>query len=143
MSDPVQDKNDLTNTPPSDGTLVMQSPPVKEQKEILAPLESGNAAVVEVIEPEPAKEVEGWIEKLEKAEDVKLPQPVKDDYGQILVDSAAPIKPKIVLPLDDKQITFGLAQKVAQSIRWLAQWCLRLIKMHPERVEYKKKISNS
>jgi len=85
---------------------------------------------VEIKEPQPGQEVKGWLEKLEKGEAVNLPQPVVDDFGQVLVQSAAPQKPKIVLPLDDKSLVFGLTQNVFTSIRWLTQWCLRLIKMN-------------
>lgn len=122
----------------SDGTLNLQAPVAKEQKEALPKVEPEKVVITEIKEPEPSKEVEGWMEKLEKGEEVQLPQPVTDDYGQILVQSAAPQKPKIILPLDSTELVSGLRKKVVNSIRWLAEWCLRVLKIWPERVEYKK-----
>ncbi len=127
--------NQTTN---QDGQATAQTA-VKEQKEILASSEFQKAKIVEIKEPEPDKELEGWMEKLEKGEDVQLEKPVVDDYGQILIQSSAPQKPKIILPLDDKEINWGITQKITESIRWLAEWCLRLIKMWPERVKYDNK----
>jgi len=125
--------------PPSspDGTLNLQAPAVKEQKETPARVGPEKVSLVEIKELEPVKELAGWMEKLEKGEDIQLPQPVTDDYGQILVQSAAPQKPKVTLPLDDNQLKFGLGQTMANSLRWLAEWCLRLLKMWPGRIEYK------
>ncbi len=122
----------------SDGTLGLQVSSGGESKEALKRKPGEKVPVVEVREPEVAKEVEGWVEKLEKGEDTQLPKPVVDDYGQVLVQAAVTQKPKIVLPLDVNQVTSGLGQKVGNSIRWLAEWCVRLLKMWPGRVRYKK-----
>jgi hypothetical protein len=60
---------------------------------------------------------------------VQLTKPVVDDQtGQVLVTSAAAQVPKIVLPLTKEEIEKGLHYKIFYSIRWLAEWCLRLIK---------------
>jgi hypothetical protein len=126
------------NPPTTDGTLNLQAPVVKEQKEAMPVPQSEKVPIVELKEPQPSKEVASWIEKLEKGEEVQLPQTVVDDWGQVLVQSAAPQQPKITLPLDDNQLISGLKQAITNSIRWLAEWCLRLLKMSPERVEYKK-----
>lgn len=106
------------------------------QKEAAPLSEPEKVSYIEIKEPEPGKEVAGWMEKLEKG-DTQLSQPVTDDYGQILVQSAAPQQAKITLPLDDSQLKSGLGQTVVNSIRWLAEWCLRLLKMWPGRVEYR------
>ncbi|MFC1710986.1 hypothetical protein ACFLZ1_00180 [Patescibacteria group bacterium] len=82
------------------------------------------------------KEVKDFV-KEEKKEEITLPQPVKDDYGQVLIDSAMPPKPKIVLPLSKDQTNLALKKKIIESARWLAVWCLRLIKMFPKRAVYK------
>jgi len=74
--------------------------------------------------------------EVKTADEVVLPQPVRDDYGQILVKAARATKPNIKLPLNKPKIQRGLKQKVVNSIAWLATWCLRLIKMFPQRVRY-------
>jgi len=81
-------------------------------------------------------EVKEWIEERETAEEVTLPQPIKDQYGQVLLKAARPTKPKIVLPLDDQQMKKALKKKVTDSVRWLVAWCLRIIKMFPQRTIY-------
>lgn len=59
----------------------------------------------------------------------QLTQPVTDDQtGQTLVSSADPQTPQIVLPLTDDQVEIGLKLKVVNSIRWLAVWCIRILK---------------
>lgn len=89
-------------------------------------------------EIEPPKEVASWLERVEKG-DVFLAKPVIDDQtGQTIVTAPSAKKPKIVLPLDKDELILGLKEKVTEAVRWLAEWCLRLIKMHPERVKLKK-----
>lgn len=84
-------------------------------------------------------EVEGWLEKLEK-EQTQLGQPVTDDQGQVVLDDAA--KPqsgfKVVLPLTKEEMEQGLKHKVADSVRWLAEWCWRLIKMFGSKVAFRR-----
>lgn len=111
-----------------DLSLQYAQPATKEQKEAITPLVKEREAVREYKEPEPSKEVEPWIERVEKKE-IKLPQSVYDDSGQVVLEDIAPQKPKITLPLDDTGIQRGLKYKVQDSIRWLAEWCLRIIKI--------------
>ena len=88
------------------------------------------------IEPE----VEGWLEKLEK-EDSKLQQPVTDDKtGQVVLDDNLKQQSnfKVVLPLTKDEVKKGLHHKVLDSVRWLAEWCIRMIKMFHEKVAYKR-----
>jgi hypothetical protein len=88
-------------------------------------------------EIEPPKEISGWLERVEKG-DIYLAKPVIDDQtGQPLVSAPSAKKPKITLPLDKEEIIFGLKQKVDEAVKWLSEWCMRLIKMNPERVEFK------
>jgi hypothetical protein len=102
-----------------------------------APLPSPDENFPVTVEGEPEiKEVESLVEKLEK-EDATLTQPVTDDSGQPLVSPAAPLKPQIVLPLTSTQYTFGLKQKVSHSIRWLAEWCFRLVKIFGPRAVFR------
>jgi len=85
-------------------------------------------------------EVEGWLEKLEK-EDSQLQQPVRDDKGQVVLDDAQKKKKgfKVVLPLSEDEVEKGLHHKLVDSIRWLAEWCIRMIKMFGNKVAYRKK----
>jgi hypothetical protein len=85
------------------------------------------------------EEVEGWLEKLERGEDVKLPQPITDDQDQPLVEpSGTHIEEEnIILPTTETSLNQGLKAKVTSSARWLAEWALRLIKKFPGRVFYK------
>jgi hypothetical protein len=92
---------------------------------------------VEKKEFEPPAEVEDWVEKLEEGEEITLPGPVKDDYGNVLMEAADLGKPQIFLPLEKEEIEDGLTHKVADSIRWLSEWCVRVIKMFPSRTNYK------
>ena len=119
-----------------DTSFYYQPSSLKEQKEALGSLAKEKEVIHEYKEPEPSKEVEPWIEKVEKKE-IKLPQPIYDQSGQVILDNIVPQKPKITLPLDKLGIQKGLKYKVQDSLRWLAEWCLRVIKMGRWRVVYK------
>jgi len=82
--------------------------------------------------------VEGWLEKLERQEDIKLDQPITDDQNQPVLQSATPqvTDDQIVLPLEEADVSQGIKQKPTSSIRWLAEWCLRVIKKFPGKVFY-------
>ena len=81
------------------------------------------------------KEIAGWIEKVEK--NIYLSKPARDDQGQVLVTSAQAKSTKITLPLSKLGLVKGLKQEMEEAVRWLAEWCLRLIKMNPGRVLFK------
>lgn len=90
--------------------------------------------------PEVAPKLEqaGYIEKVEK--EAELAGPVMDDYTQqVLMSSPAPKNPVVTLPLTEDQIQMGLHQQVWASIRWLAEWCVRQIKMLHDKVRYRGK----
>lgn len=92
------------------------------------------------IEEHELKEVEGYIEKIEK--DAELSSPVIDDYTQqVLLKSANPQNVEVVLPLTETQVQQGLHHKVWEAITWLATWCLRQVKISPGRVKYKQEKS--
>lgn len=85
-------------------------------------------------------EVEGWLEKLEK-EDAQLKQPVVNQQtGQVVLDDTTQqqVDFKVVLPLTKDEMEKGLKHKVVDSLRWLAEWCLRLIKMFGNKVAFRK-----
>ncbi|MBI5613488.1 hypothetical protein HY947_01035, partial [Candidatus Gottesmanbacteria bacterium] len=60
---------------------------------------------------------------------VTLPKAVSS-LGVKPVGNAVPVSnaPSIVLPLSDDQITSGLHKGVADSIRWLSEWCVRRLR---------------
>ncbi len=88
-------------------------------------------------EIEPPKEVSNWLKKVEKG-DIYLAKPVIDDQtGQTLVTSSSAKQPKITLPLTEEELIWGIKQKVSEAVKWLSEWCLRVIKINPEKVEFK------
>jgi hypothetical protein len=109
-----------------------------------SPIKVSEGRMVEVMEeiptsPEVEKklEKEGYIEKVEK--ETAVPPVIVDDYTQqVLLKPTFSQSPKIILPLTEEQVEKGLHEKVWESFRWLAEWCLRQIKMLAGRAEYKK-----
>jgi hypothetical protein len=103
------------------------------------PIVPETTKLVEVSETEPLpEEVEGWLQKLGQEGDIKLDKPITHD-GNVLLASpteAQTIKEKIVLPMSQSGVQQGLTQKVTTSARWLAEWCVRLIKMMQDKVKY-------
>lgn len=124
--------------PTADKTTSYQ-PPAKPagEKEVTGSLfKEGEPRVREKKEFEPPAEVKEWVEEVKTAEEITLPKPVEDEYGQILVKAVRPIKLKVDLPLTKPKIKKALKKKIVNSVRWLAEWCLRLVKMFPKRVSY-------
>lgn len=116
----------------------MSSLPEKNEKEILNELFSEQEKFpVETFENDPPinPEVKSLVEKIEQ--NVILISPVMDNFGQPLVSPASPQNPKIVLPISRNSYTLGLTKKISESIRWLAEWCFRLIKVFGERASFK------
>jgi hypothetical protein len=117
-----------------------QRPSAKEQKEILARLFPEKHPVVErLATPEIPPEVEK-VESVAGAE-ITLPQPVTDDTGAVIVDNVAPQQVQIDLPLTDDEIVGALKLKLTYSLRWLAEWCRRLLKIFGGKFIYKLKPS--
>jgi hypothetical protein len=104
--------------------------------------------IPQVLEQEAMQEVEGYIEQVEKAPEIDqdsqlkpapsqtpTPAPVIDDSGQTVMSSSEPVAP-IRLPLTETQVRDGLHHKLVDSFRWLAEYCVYLIKKYPGRVFY-------
>lgn len=105
-------------------------PSPEKQKEILSRLfpEKEKYPIVErPVTPEVPPEIEK-VEAVAGAE-ISLPQPVTDDTGAVIVDTPAPQQVSVTLPLTEEEIEKGLAYKITFSIRWLAEWCRRLLKI--------------
>jgi len=92
--------------------------------------------VIEKKEMEINPEMEPYVKKIEK--EIYLAKPVTDDYGQPLVTAPSAQPVNVVLPISQKQLLFGLKQSVNDSIRWLAEWCLRLIKIFGKNIVLRK-----
>ena len=100
--------------------------------------ESESIPVVELKEPgELPTEVEGWIERAQQ-DDVAEPKTVVHQ-GQPVVLPAAPQQVEVTLPLDKEEIEKGLHYKLADSFRWLAEWCIRVFEKYRGKVGYKDK----
>lgn len=103
------------------------------------------------VDQEALKEVEGYVERVEKQMETKkpvgplrpttsssAPPQVQDDAGNLVMQAAQQQKKvNIVLPLDEKQVRDGLHHKLVDAVRWLAEWCVLMIKKYPGRVFYK------
>lgn len=85
-------------------------------KEKSAPMEKRVEKIEEIAEK--PEEIEGYVERVEKEVEVVAP-----------MSTPAPQNPKVKLPLDDTKIQMGLHRRVWEGIRWLAEWCLRRLKM--------------
>ena len=114
--------------------------PSLSEKELLNKLfqESGEKYPVIDAEPSPKieKDVQDYIEKVEKEQ--FLSQPITDDYGQPIISPPASQDPKIVLPITQNQYLLGLQEKITESIRWLAVWCGRLVKIFGQKAVFRK-----
>lgn len=104
--------------------------------------------VTSEVEYAPQEQV-GYVEKIEKQVETQQPTnstqqqtvtEVKeqlDDMGKIVsAQFAVHTKPNIVLPMGKEQMAEGLHQGVLKSARWLAEWCVMMIKKYPGRVFY-------
>ena len=117
--------NDLTGLPGKEREGKAESP-VEERVPII---ELGR-------EPEVAPET--GIEKLEKEQHI-LSAPVLDDQtGEVLVSPPAPVAPEIILPLTVAEYQIGLEAKIEDSLRWLAEWSKRLMKLLGEKVGFRR-----
>lgn len=89
-----------------------------------------------------------WVEKQVEVDDdgggvrpvvggqVNLPKQIVDDQGQVVAQSV-PDEEEIVLPLTENEMKTGLKSKVSNSLRWLAEWSVMIIKKYPGRVFYR------
>ncbi len=86
--------------------------------------------------PELEPGTEGYMEKVEK--EAELAGGVTDDYTQrVLFGAGMGQKTTVTLPLTAEETESGLHQKVWKSIRWLAIWCVRQIKLLGEKANFK------
>lgn len=112
----MSDLPDPNNPPPP--------PPTKEQEPSVSPESSGIKEVGADIEL--PKEVQAAGVRT-TSDSVQIPQPVAQ-MGVTAVQSAPPPPPASPVPLSDDQIAKGLTQSIANSVRWLAEWCRKRLK---------------
>lgn len=85
-------------------------------------------------------ELEGYIERVEKAGELHQQQAPMDDQGQPLVQHSDPValpNDAVVLPLTQEEFESGMQENLFTSARWLAEWCLLMIKKYGRRVFFK------
>jgi hypothetical protein len=84
-------------------------------------------------------EVEGWMEKLEQAGEIKIPEAIKHDE-QVILENAKPttVQDTVVLPLSQSGAAVAAKKTVSDSAKWLYVWCVRLVKMLGERARWGK-----
>lgn len=87
------------------------------------------------VTPEIPPEIE-HVEAIAGAE-ITLPQPVTDAGGGVILDNVAPQKVTITLPLTEEEMQRALHLKIIYSLRWLAEWAKRLIKIVGGKFLYK------
>lgn len=96
-------------------------------------------------------QVESYIEKVEKkpeidesdqtgmkkgADDVQMPKQITDDDDEVVAEAVVE-EPEINLPLTEEEVRDGLHHKIVDSVKWLSEWCVYVIKKYPGRVFYK------
>ena len=111
--------------------------PDASEKEILNRLftdEKGEITLMEA-EPELKPEVDSLIQKVEK--EIYMAKPINDNAGQPVMQSPASVAPVITLPISQNTYLIGLTKEIAESVRWLAEWCRRVIKMLGEKVAFR------
>lgn len=115
-----------------------QTPSLKEQKEILSGAFSERDKYP-VVERPTMPEIPPEIEQVEAraGAEITLPQPVTDGQGQVIVSPAAPQQVIVTLPLTEEEMKRALHLKVVDSLRWLAEWMKRLLKIAGGKFLYK------
>ncbi len=94
---------------------------------------------IPVVEPLTTPEIKPETSPMEVVvgEEISLPQPITDEVNQVVLDNAAPQQVVVKLPLTEEQMGKALHLKIANSLRWLAEWTKRLLKIVGGRFIYK------
>ena len=112
-------------------------------KEIPSPIQNEEISNVKIDdleskanEPLP-RNVEGWIEKVEKASESSQKVVRDDTTGQVVMTPAAPSNPTVVLPITKNAFAAGFKRTVSDASRWLSVFVLRIIKKEKGKVKFK------
>ncbi len=108
------------------------------------PIPASNQEVVQMVEykenvehHDVSPEVQEYVSKVDK-EHAELGE--KDEYvheGKPVIEPPQGFdEPNIILPMTKVGLQVGMRKKVNTSARWLAEWCVRLIKKFRGRVVY-------
>lgn len=88
------------------------------------------------VEVEKKPELQGFMEPVQK-EEIAV-KPVVDDYTQeILLKQINPGVGTVTLPLTEEEVQADLHKDIFESVRWLAEWCVRQIKLLHGKVVYR------
>lgn len=120
-------------------SIVSESGRVEEPESLSSKKERTIEEVEEILtnpEVEKSLERDGYMEKIEH--EAELAGGVTDDYTtRVLLGSSNDPNAPVELPLTEEQLKLALHMKMWQSIRWLAEWCVRQIKILKGRARYK------
>ena len=76
-----------------------------------------------------------WTSKSD--DEMVLSQPIIGEDGAVILDNPTSPQITITLPLTDDQINQALHLKILHSLRWLAEWAKRLLKITGGKFIYK------
>ncbi|MFA5828738.1 MAG: hypothetical protein WC841_05275 [Candidatus Shapirobacteria bacterium] len=113
-----------------------------ENKERLGVGEIGGKQETRMVDVETAaraplpREVESWMEKVEKDQTVQ--KIVNDDRtGQPVMTPTAPTDPVIQLPITRGTFAAGFGKAISDAGRWLSVFIFRVIKIKKGKVKFK------
>lgn len=95
---------------------LVQDAPQQAPAEALVPLENEVQADL--------SKLEGYLEQIEQ----QKANAVTDDAGKPALTPTGDDKVTITLPLTEDQVRTGLHHKIIDSVRWLAEWCVLVMK---------------
>jgi hypothetical protein len=156
---PTNAVSGVKQAPPGAGRAGDRTPPLVRVPAAGKETEAREAAQIEElleeiqeVEKGAPDSVEGGVERRRPEEwlEVRLPPEeeaveVPPDLARVGVQAVPPVIPPqigdddqgvITLPLTEEEIEEGLHHKVRDSIRWLAEWCVKIAKMAHGRVKY-------
>ena len=82
-------------------------------------------------------ELESWMEKVETHQVQPPQQVVVADQTATNLTGNYVAEPVIVLPLTQQKVQQGTKKSVVDSMRWLAEWCIRIMKKFHGKVVYR------
>lgn len=82
-------------------------------------------------------EVESWMEKVDHHDIAAPKEVVVADQTSAQPTGHYAAEPVIILPISHQKVQTGMKKSVTESIRWLAEWCLRVIKKFHGMVVYR------
>lgn len=82
-------------------------------------------------------ELASWMEKVETHQVQPPQQVVVADQTATNLTGNYVAQPVIVLPLSQQKVQQGTKKSVVDSMRWLAEWCIRIIKKFHGKVVYR------